>query len=336
MDFNLDEKILEYAIEKARTQFPETFEHKVAQGVGTATGEDTLSLADDFLNSLERSLTMNGAFSDTVELNPVTKAARASHFVTSAVTTAYMLDKIKNNIDEFVADPNNKASFGSLDDEQIHEYAEELKNEVTKKMIGKTNSPEGNQFMSDMVQKFDEIRANSKGKAHGADDPEIGTPQHQLLMESLSAVHALNWEILGSRDADASMAKTKEAFKDSEIATFILGKMEENGKQFAEDSKVGSSMYSGDEQPEFLMPTREIEVEKKESFIDRFINFIKRVLSMGKEKTAEKDSKESRREKMSFDELSGLNSVEKMVSSSYDRSRGKNSPTLNQAPSKGR
>ena len=335
MDANLDVKILEYAIEKARMQFPETFEHKVAQGVGTATGEDTLSLADDFLNSLEKSLTMNGAFSDTIELNPVNKAARASHFVTSAVTTAYMLDKIKNNIDEFVADPNNKASFGSLDDEQILEYAKELKNEVTKKMMGNSNSPEGNQFMSDMIQKFDDIRANSKGEEHGADAPEVDTPQHQLLMESLSAVHALNWEILGSRDAETSMAKTKEAFKDSEIASFILGRMEENGTEFAADSRVGSSMYSADEQPEFLMSTGEIEVEKKGSFISRLINFIKRALGMGKENTAEKDSTESHREKMSFDELSGLNAVTKMTSSKQDElSTEKTSEK--KAPSKGK
>ena len=366
----LSEQILNSALDRAKTQFPDIIEHKEGIGSGTAKAEEKLSLADNFFDRLQNTMARNGAVSLTFSEDDVTMGARASVFATSVVTRIYLMDKVKKNIDDYIADPKNEALFEGMNADQKRVLANNLKNRVTEEMSVKPESKEGKAFVQAMTDKFNEMTAASEDEARSAYDSEIDPPEQRFLMEGLSVVHALNWEILGRDDvpidmaakmkgADQvqnqeflgireenfkkSLAATREGFRNSEVAGIILDGIEKNKTELARDTKLGPTMAAKEEQPDFLMPTPQINVEfpKKLGFWERFINSIKSLLGIGKEKTAEAEVEkentiQSNREKISFEELSGLNAVSKLTSAPKQKELSTEKTAEKADPSKGK
>lgn len=336
----LSEQILSYAVDRTKTQLPDSIEHKRAEGEGTAKGKDKLSLAGEFFSSLEDVMSKNRDISRMSGKEAYADGAQASSFAVSALTRVYMIDKVKKNIDEFISEPKNKALFDGMGDEEKRALSEQLKNTVTEKLSLKPETEQGKAFVQALSDKFNEMTENSNGKSLGAEDSDIGTPEHKFLMEGLSAVHAFNWEMWGRRGFEASIREAKEGFAKSEVANLVLDGIGNNSKELASDSKVAPSLLAEDKSEDLTYtPTMDIDVSILLSPWEKFINLIKNLLRFGNEKTnnAEKqESVDSNRERISFEELSGLNAAEKLTTAPKQKEHSAEKTAEKAAPSKGK
>ena len=327
-----DEEILDYALEKTKVQMPYTFDYKKPQGRGAATGEDKSSFADEFFDSLEKGLSMNGVFSEFVEPNNLTKSASASAYAAKVLTSVYMINKMQKNIDAFFADPANESKLEGLSEEQRKQRCEELKTEALNKMAPQAQTQSGSDLFWDIQNEFSEMAAKSQGKSLNEDEPDaIDSFENMFLTDGLAAIHAFNWEMCGSRNCEESMRRTKEAFKESGIAQRVLAEIEQNRDELDKETKHGLYVDNAmnNEEPDFLMPAPKIIIDNTllKSRWERLFDSIKKLLGFGKEKTAE-ESVDSSRKKISYEELSGLNNVEQTVTRAKNRS---NSLSMNQS-----
>lgn len=144
----LFDTILMEAVDSAKYNFPDKFEHK-------NFGEE---FAFSAFNTLGANMSRNSVISLNPDVSPERRnAARASAFILSVVNSVYITDKIHDGIDEYIKDPQNKDKFKGMSEQEIQTLKTELKDYVTDTLSVKAKTEEGKKFVKDVTEKYNTI-----------------------------------------------------------------------------------------------------------------------------------------------------------------------------------
>lgn len=238
----LTRDILKFATDNARAKLPESFGENGFFGAKLSGEDNTLNFYSQFRDSLEK----NGAIAESNDISADRKnGSRATAFTSSVLTSLFMTDVLRDNIDEFFDNPENDYQFRNQTPEEKEAFRQELKDKVRNDLTVKPKTREGEALAEQITQRFDRIldfKAANRGQAKqfkendGFDMSKLGA---DLYSEGMSALYAINVNLRNGKSISETAKSVREnAPQNSSFYKIILEGFENDAKELAAEEEV--------------------------------------------------------------------------------------------------
>ncbi len=247
---NLQNDILDFALNNLKSKIPMTFTQYGAFGIDTKEDQDReRSIGQDKnldFNKLSNVLVSNGAISDTLDVSADKRnGSRAAAFATSVLSSLFMADKLCEGIDDFYADPKNKALFEGMSVAEQDNLRQELKDKVRSDLAVKPKTEAGKRLAENITEEYtknDYLKTSKEQVSSFVKDglDDLYQKSTDMYTEGMAAIYAFNKHLSKNNSISESAEAVRANAPEKNIGFYglLLDGIEKDSAELAGEEEV--------------------------------------------------------------------------------------------------